>query len=289
MIKNLLRAGVICASAALTVQAHSTEILFAYVGEGYYHADGANIASKISGVSGFNVTQVNLYDSLLGDISAYDQVWVYDLSADADNNIYQTANYSILANWYNSRSASTKNLIADGRIISSADYWINLPTSGGLPSETSWIQNYALQLNARGGGLVLGTDHNVFADGINTINSLIGISNFTGFYYSSPFQAYVDEESPFYLNSLGNCQADATKKCINDNSSTSFVPTGLQANGQFLTPVAWHGSFSDAFSLAAVSSTIGSPSFGTEVPEPGSLLLMLMGLFGLHLSRKRLK
>lgn len=287
MIKNLLQAGVICASAALTAQAQATEILFAYVGEGYYHDDGENIASKISGVSGFNVTQVNLYDSLLGDISAYDQVWVYDLSAEADNNAFQTANYSILADWYNDRSASTKNLITDGRIISSADFWINMSTSGGLPSETSWIQNYALQLDSRGGGLLLGTDHDVFTHGINSINSQIGISNFTGYYYTPPYQAVVDNGSPFFSSSLGNCQADASKKCINDNSSTSFVPTGLQANGQFLTPVAWHGN--DAFGLAAVSSTIGSPTFGTEVPEPSTLLLALMGLLGIHFSRRKAK
>lgn len=290
IIKNLLRAGVICASAALSVQTYATEILFAYVGEGYY-GDGQNIASKLSALGGFNVTEVNLFEETLDDISGFDQVWVYDLSFQSDDNVHQLANYSTLADWYNTRASTTKNLITDGRIVSSADYWINLPTSGGLPYETSWIQNYALQLDARGGGLVLGTDHNVFADGINTINQLIGIGNFTGYYYSSPFQAFVDEESPFYLSSLGNCQADPGKKCINDNSSTSFVPTGLQANGQFLTPVAWHGS--DAFGLAAVSSTIGSPTFGTEdpvsVPEPGTLLLTLLGLLGIHFSRKRSK
>lgn len=287
MIKNLLRAGVICAATTFTVQTQAAEILFAYVNTTPYYSDGQNIASKISALSGYNVTQVHLNETVLGDISAYDQVWVYDLSHTADNNAFQTANYSILADWYNDRSASTQNLIADGRIISSADYWIDLSTSGGLPYETSWIQNYALQLDARGGGLVLGTDHNVFADGINSINSQIGIGDFTGFYYTPPYQAVVDSESPFYLSSLGNCQADASKKCINDNSSTSFVPTGLQANGQFLTPVAWHGN--DAFGLAAVSSTIGSPTFGTEVPEPSALLLALMGLLGIHFSRRKAK
>lgn len=284
IIKNLLRSGVIFLSATFALSSHATEILFGYVGS-LYHTDGENIASKLSGISGANVTQVNLYEQMLGDLSGYDQVWIYDLSASPDNNAFQTANYSTVANWYNNRSAAAKNLIADGRIISSADYWINLPTSGGLPSETSWIQNYALQLDARGGGLVLGTDHNVFNDGINTINSLIGINDFTGFYYSPPYQAYVDQESPLYLSTLGTCQGDATKKCINDNSSTSFVPTGLQPNGQFLTPVAWHGSLSQAFEFAAVSSTLGSLTF--PVPEPGALVLMLLGLFGIQFARKQ--
>lgn len=287
-IKNLLRFGVIFLSSTFTLNSQATEILFGYVGS-LYHTDGENIAAKLAGINGANVTQVNLYNQTLTDLSSYDQVWIYDLSADADNNAFQMANYSTVANWYNNRASGTQNLIADGRIISSSDFWVNLPTSGGLPAETSWIQNYALQLDARGGGLVLGTDHNVFNYGINTINSLIGIDDFTGFYYSPPYQAYVDEESPLYLSTLGTCQGNPAKKCINDNSSTSFVPTGLQDNGQFLTPVAWHGSVSDAFGLAAVSSTIGSLTFPdpTKVPEPSALLLMLLGLFGIHLARKK--
>ena len=289
-IKNFLRFCVIFLSTTFTLNSQATEILFGYVGS-LYHADGENIAAKLAGISGANVTQVNLYNQTLTDLSGYDQVWIYDLSAEADNNAHQTANYSTVANWYNNRTTATKNLIADGRIISSADFWINLPSNDGLPSETGWIQNYALQLDARGGGLVLGTDHNVFNFGINTINSLIGIDDFTGIYYSQPLQAYVDDESPLYLNTLGNCQIDPAKKCINDNSSTSFVPTGLQANGQFLAPVAWHGSFSEAFEFAAVSSTLGSLTFPdpTQVPEPGALLLMLLGLFGIHLARKKVK
>lgn len=285
-IKNLLRFCIVFLTTTFTLNTQATEILFGYVGS-LYHADGENIASKLTGLSGVNVTQVNLYNQTLTNLDSYDQVWIYDLSADADNNAYQTANYSIVADWYNSRASSAKNLIADGRIISSADYWINLPTSGGLPSETSWIQNYALQLDARGGGLVLGTDHNVFNYGINTINSLIGINDFTGFYYSPPYQAYVDEESPLYLSTLGTCQGDATKKCINDNSSTSFVPTGLQANGQFLTPVAWHGSLSEAFEFAAVSSTIDSLTFPVKVPEPSALILLMLGLAGIQFARKK--
>lgn len=283
-IKNFLCSGVILLSATFSFNSHATEILFGYVGS-LYHSDGENIAAKLAGISGANVTQVNLYNQSLTDLSGYDQVWIYDLSFEADNNAFQTANYAAVANWYNNRSASTKNLIADGRIISSADSWINLPSSGGLPLETGWIQNYALQLDARGGGLVLGTDHDVYNFGINTINNLIGIDDFTGFYYSSPFQAYVDQQSPLYVPDLGACQFDTAKKCINDNSSTSFAPAGLQANGQFLTPVAWHGSFAEAFEFAAVSTTIGSLTF--PVSEPGTIILLLLGVFSVLLGRKK--
>ena len=49
---------------------------------------------------------------------------------------------------------------------------------------------------------MLGTDHNVYNSGINEINELIGITGFTGNYYSSPYQAVVDPLSPFYVGSL---------------------------------------------------------------------------------------
>jgi hypothetical protein len=91
--------------------------------------------------------------------------------------------------------------------------------------------------------------------------------------------AVVDPLSPLWIPGLIPCGAGET--CINDNSSTGFVPTGLQANGQSLTPVAYHGTTSTAFDNAAVSSTMGSRTFNTcgnpgqplcdpnDVPAPG--------------------
>ena len=86
--------------------------------------------------------------------------------------------------------------------------------------------------------------------------------------------------------------------CIWDNSSPSFAPTGLQSNGTTLTPVAFHGTVADAFDNAAVSSTIGSVTFGTcggagqppcTVAEPGTLAAFGIGLgaFGLIARRRR--
>ena len=83
------------------------------------------------------------------------------------------------------------------------------------------------------------------------------------------------------------CRAAPSLQCINDNSTTGFVPTGLQGNGQFLTPVAYHGTVAGAFSNAAVASTFGSVTFGT--PEPGSAALVLGALGLLSLAARRRK
>ncbi len=168
-----------------------------------------------------------------------------------------------------------------------------------MSPEDSWIQNYATQLGLRGGGLVLGTDHNAFQSGINEINAGININPFSGFFGSYPTsQAVVDSASPLFISGLDTCRADGTTKCINDNSTTGFVATGLQGNGQMLTPVAYHGSNINAWNYAAVSSTMGSITFGTcggpgqpacvtPVPAPGVLALFTLGLVGLGFCKRK--
>jgi hypothetical protein len=247
--------------------ADAANILFAHVSSGIYTTDGNQISGFLT-ADGHTVTTVNLNTTVVTDFSPYSQVWVYDLFTGADNSANQLANYTNIANWYN--GLTDQNLITDGRIISSGPGWV----AGGEPE---WIQNYATQLEAEGGGLVLGTDHDDFQAGINTINALIGINLFTGF-FPGP-QAVVDPNSPLFIPTLVTCIADPTQQCINDNSTTGFVPTGLQPNGQFLTPIAYHGTTSTAFSNAAVSGTFESTTFpSTPVPEPASLLLVGTGL-----------
>jgi len=267
--------------------AKSASILFAQVDTtGPYVPNGNTIAGYLTS-AGHSVTVRHLNTATYNDYASFDQVWVYDLFGGSNNNTNQAANYTNIANWYNGRSAPTKNLIADGRIISS-NFGHNEP---------GWIQGYANSLNLRGGGLVLGTDHEFFVAGINEINAQIGISDFFGNVPVS--EALVDENSPLFVENGGvagvggaGTHACAGGLCVWDNSSPSFAPTGVQANGQTLTPVAFHGTVANAFQNAAVSTTMGSMTFGTcggpgqpacFVPEPGTLAGFGVGFAALAL------
>jgi len=274
-----------CMASVVATSAEAAAILFGRVGAGSYVADGQDLVDYLTD-GGHTVDYVDLNTTVVSDFSAYSQVWVYDLVTGPNQSANQTANYANIAAWYN--GLTDPNLITDGRIISSSFRWTDRSNGLGTGGEAEWIQNYANQIEAATGGtgLVLGTDHDAYQFGINDINAAIGIDPFTGFYFTTPFEAFVDPLSPLYVPGLETCSSDATKQCINDNSSTGFAPTGLQANGQYLTPVAYHGTISDAFDLTAVSSTFGSPTF-PAVPEPTTLALLGFGLGALTFRRRR--
>ncbi len=294
---SLVLIGLLSASSA-----NAASILFGRVGSTSYVADGQSLVNFL-GADGNTVDYVDLNTTVISDFSSYSQVWVYDLVTGPNSSANQVTNYQNIANWY--LGLANQNLIVDGRIISSAPGWTN---ANGMSSEAGWIQNYATQLDLRGGGLVLGTDHaspgqpsGVFVDGINQINALIGIDPFEGFFGTYPTsQALVDSASPLAISGLDPCRDDPSEPCINDNSTTSFAPAGTQPNGQVLTPVAYHGVVSNAFDNAAIASTIGSVTFGTcddgsqppcntgtGVPVPGTIALMGLGIAGFGHYRRR--
>lgn len=311
MFRKSLVLAISCVMLVVGTSVNAAAILFGRVGTGSYVADGQDLVNYL--VTGGNtVDYVNLETTVISDFSSYSQVWVYDLVTGLNNSATQMANYTNIANWYN--GLTNQNLIADGRIVSSSERWTDRPNGLGTGGEPEWIQNYATQLDLRGGGLVLGTDHaglgtdtGAFVDGINTINDLIGIGRFNDAYYpplgwnsspGDPLDAVVDVNSPLHIGALEPCSFNGSLDCINDNSSTSFVPTGLQGNGQTLTPVAYHGDTLDAWDFAAVSATMGSSTFGTcgnpgqppcDVPEPSIIALFAAGLFGLGFARRRMR
>lgn len=278
---NALKSTLLIALLTLPGTAGATEILFAFVeNSGSYVGDGQQLAGMVDALPGFNVTQRFLDAGVYDDYANFDQVWVYDLVVGDNNSATQAANYTNIANWYN--GLASQSLIVDGRIISSAPNWTN---AGGFPAEDAWIQNYAVQLDDAGGGLVLGTDHDVFQGGINEINAQINIGLFSGFFGAYPTsQAQVDLLSPLYVP-IGACAAAPALPCINDNSTTGFAPAGLQPNGQFLTPAAYHGTVSTAFENAAVASSFSSPTF--PAPAPATLGLIVLGLMGIGAGRRR--
>ncbi|SEN56302.1 hypothetical protein [Nitrosomonas marina] len=290
--KNIVKTTIATCLLAGSVAAHSANILFAHVDDyGAYVDDGNRIAQFLTN-AGHTVTTRFLDAAIYSDYSSFDQVFVYDLYAGTDLNANQVQNYNNIGDWYN--GLTNQNLILDGRIISSDVTWTN---ANGMSSEEAWIQNYAQQLALRGGGLVLGTDHYSFQSGINNINDRIGVGQFSGIFGGYPTsQAVVDPLSPLFVSGLDACRADPSTYCINDNSTTGFVATGLQANGDTLTPGAYHGSNIDAWNFAAVSHNMGSITFGTcggpgqpscTVQSPSPLMLLLLGLATFGLFRNR--
>lgn len=292
-LKSKIAALFSAAAILIAPAAKADTILFGFVDTYQYYSNGQGLAQYLTN-AGHTVVQVDMATTAVGDLSVYDQIWVYDLVGPygaLNNNPNQMAYYQAIADWYLAQS-QTADLIVDGRIISS-NYVGRY--------EEAWIQGYADALSANG-GLVLGTDHDYFVEGINNINALIGIDPFTGNFYQSPFQATVDQTSPLYDPAATFLCSDGSGQCIWDHSSTSYVPTGdfTLTNGDMITlsPVAFHGHTSNAWDNAAVASTLGSIIFGTcggpgqppcidTVPGPAPVGLLGLGLLGLGWLRRR--
>lgn len=258
--------------------AQAASILFAMVdGNAAYKNDGLRIATFLQQAGNNVVVEDMASTNAIGyDYSIFDQVWVYDLSSGPDNSIQQLSWYQGIAEWHYSRS--NKNIIADGRILSSAWSTAQYQT----PAEALLLQNYAAQLDLRGGGIVLGTDSGAsatsglqnFQSGINTINDLLGIDQFSGGASSSLLE--VDSSSPLYVDmDFYDCD------CIRGDSGGGFSPVGLQANGLDFKSFAKSGQDSTLVSYALEDVP--------QVPIPGAAWLFSSALVGLGLMRGRKK
>ena len=232
-----------------------------------YDSDGYNIYQTLL-IAGADATYVDL--NLNGEVAAelsshvsdyFDQLWVFDLSALSDN---YPADWQAIASWYD--AASAQEIICDARIISS--YWKGRWQDEG----TRLTKNYYENLLAQGGGLVLGTDHGVFQNGINSINSLIGLEPFAGAFSLNSIP--VDTGSPLmtFPNDMGTHLAD--------DSTPGQVPYGLQPNGHILYSVAWHSGNVDTPGIAStIEGAVGfhvnivSPASGSAVRDGAAIML----------------
>jgi hypothetical protein len=207
-----------------------------------YDADGASLHRTLVD-AGVDAVFVNL--SIEGQVrdalaeGSYGQVWIFDLSE--WSNIF-TSDWQAISDWFN-RDPS-RAIICDGRIISS--YWY-----GQWPGEGRKLsENYYENLKVEGGGLLLGTDHYAYQSGINTVNGLIGLEPFEGYFDLSRIP--VDAASPLmgFPNDLGGS--------LLDDSSPGQTPYGLQPSGRILYTVAWHGG------------NANQPGISTTIPPLGS-------------------
>jgi len=239
------------ASVQVTVTPADQNVLFVNV-NGSYNADGNNFYQTL-GMAGARATFVNLsangQAAALIQTNQFEQIWVFDLSSGSDN---YPADWQAIGDWFNARS--NKTIICDGRIISS--YW-----SGRWQNEGRRLtQNYYENMKGSGGGLMLGTDHNEFHSGINSINQRININPFVGNFNLSFIP--VDTASPLMIfpNNMGSQ--------LFDDSSPGQTPFGLQPNGIILYSVAWHSGNTNT---PGISSTIrGGVGFRIQIAAPAN-------------------
>lgn len=226
-------------------------VLFVNV-NGSYNADGWHFYQTLL-QAGAHAQWANLAST--GQVSSalqstnFDQIWVYDLSSAADN--YPT-DWQAIGDWFN--ADPSRAIVADGRIISS--YWNGRNVSEGA----RLTENYYENLKLAGGGLLLGTDHNDFQSGINSINDRIGIERFSGNFSLATIP--VDTGNP-----LMNTPNDLGSHLF-DDSTPGQTPYGLQPNGRILYSVAWH---SGNINTPGISSTIrGEVDLRVEIVSPTS-------------------
>lgn len=251
--KNLRIALLVALTAGLLNggSARAANVLMVNI-DGSYDADGSHINDTLVN-AGATTTYIHLTSdgqvaTALGQ-GAFDQIWVFDLSTGAD--AYPT-DYTAIADWFNSRIDA--EIICDSRMISS--YWSGRWTGEGQNLTENYLQN----LDSRGGGLVLGTDHAPYQTGINEINDQIGIEPFVGTFGLTTIP--VDTSNPLMTtpNDMG-----AT---LYDDSTPGQTPYGLQSNGRILYTVAWHSNNPDT---PGISSTIeGGIGFHVDIVSPAA-------------------
>lgn len=213
-----------------------------------------------------------LVTDFAGAIADASQVWVIDLSAEADNQPPLVASFNDVGDWYEARNEP--HIIVDARMMSS------LWTGGQATSfyqltrpDLGLLVRYATALAERGGGLLLATDHgDSFTRGINTVTQAVGIGPITGYFLQFPYLALVDdghvlfhrhEEATYSVDELqpqNSGSFDAAYPACNGacesllaDSSVARVPVGPQMNPKGLVGVAWFGGDSNT---PVVSTTI---------------------------------
>jgi hypothetical protein len=210
--------------------AAAKKVLFVSISGGY-NGDGVNMYNELNtyatayhnntpGLVEYVLLDVNGEVAALLSQNTYEQIWVYDLSTDAD--AYPT-DYAAIDAWYD--AAPLKEVICDGRFLSS--FWRGRNTTEGRLLTANYYKNLVL----RGGGIVLATDHNAFANaGMNILANTLGFGNFTGnFGGSFPLDVgHPLTSNPNVLTALSN------------DSTTGQAPFGLQPGGRTLRTIGYH-------------------------------------------------
>lgn len=261
-IATVLLAIVALSLSASRADAAPKKVLFVTF-DGGYNADGFNAKAELDtyvtslygqGQLDYVVLSSNGQVATALSTNTYEQIWVYDLSTGADN---YPLDFAAIVSWY--AAAPIKEVICDGRFLSS--FWGGrAPTEGRL-----LVQNYFYNLDARGGGLVLGTDHNDYANlGMNILADALGFGPFTGnFGGAFPLDAgHPLTTDPNVLTSLSN------------DSTTGQAPFGLQPGGRTLRTLGYH---SGNTLTPGISTTIDGGVLGITVAISGTTTALCDG------------
>jgi hypothetical protein len=158
-------------------------------------------------------------------------------------------------------------------------------TPNNRPNQNIFI-NYFNQLRARGkGGIVILTDHDDYwRTGPAQLSQRIGLNPFIpGQYFQDPFAMEVDTGNPLFTWPTIASHHPRTlpgRTCVSrflyDDSSTGFLPSGLQPNGLTLFPAGWHGV---DLSLPGIVTTIrGTRGFVVDIVQPTCPLVLVAGV-----------
>lgn len=257
----------------------------------------SSLTAPISG-AGFTVINGTLSPGQIAANLAADTVGVYIWNDGSLGNTFSPANPALSFSAAD-QTALTGFAATHGNLILDGLSW----RANGNIDEQNFSKNEVIQLVNAGGGIVLGADDAsgaLIVQHVNQVAGWLGINPFSGVYSTSP-------SSQVFGGSLLTSPNVVNPQNVIGTTTYSEVPSGLQPNGTFLataifgegTPYPGFGSpvlppetfngitYQNVNHIVTTNIRGGGINNPPELPEPGILVSVGIGLLGLCLSRSR--